>query len=186
MTTDAIHTVCCHGGDSTGWHFHGLGMCRRHKKPMGKQSSRIQHAMKTGHTHVFFLLLRNTAYTGCAAQRFITFTMAISSAANTSTRANGAIIQLNFNGKLYQTDDRSKQTQISDGILRGWVDDQLVFENSDVRMRDVDTQDRNRLAEPLLRRHLNCQVRLPRLHRRCGNQQNTHRPVGGQPVNDSC
>lgn len=39
--------------------------------------------------------------------------MAISSAANTSTRANLAIIHLNFNSKLYQTDGRSKQTQIS-------------------------------------------------------------------------
>ena len=39
MTTDAIHTVCCHRGDSTGWHFHGVGMCRRHKKPKGKQFS---------------------------------------------------------------------------------------------------------------------------------------------------
>ena len=45
-------------------------MCRRHKKPMGKESYEIQHAMKTGHAHVCFLLLRNTAYTGCATQRY--------------------------------------------------------------------------------------------------------------------
>jgi hypothetical protein len=47
----------------------------------------------------------------------------------------------------------------NDGILRGWGDDQLVFEKQ--RRADARhgySQDRNRLAEPLLRRHLNCQV----------------------------
>ena len=46
------------------WHIHGVGVCRRRNKPRGKQSSGIQHAMKTGHAHICFLLLRNTTYSG--------------------------------------------------------------------------------------------------------------------------
>ena len=71
VTTATINRVCSHWRDSIGWHFHRVGVCRKHKKPMGRQSSEIQPAMKTGHAHMSLLLLRNTAYTGCATQRCV-------------------------------------------------------------------------------------------------------------------
>jgi hypothetical protein len=93
------------GGTSTEWEC-AAGT----RSPRESSFLKIQHAMKNGHRQVCFLLLRNSAYTGCATQRFIACTMAISSAANTSTRANGAQIHLNFNSKLYQTVNSIKQT----------------------------------------------------------------------------
>jgi hypothetical protein len=80
---------------------------------------------------------------------------------------------------------RLNTTGKNDGILRGWVDDQLIFEKSNVRMRDVDTLKIETVWLNLYYGGTWTAKSLPRLHRRRGNQQNTHRPVGGQPVNDS-
>ena len=41
-------------------------MCCRDKKLVEEQCSEMQHATRTGYPHVCFLLLRNTAYSGCA------------------------------------------------------------------------------------------------------------------------
>ena len=54
-----------------GCHFHGVGACRRHKKPVGTQSFGGQHAMKIPCANICFLLLRNTpiqAVPPCATQ----------------------------------------------------------------------------------------------------------------------
>ncbi|WP_146600801.1 polysaccharide lyase [Novipirellula aureliae] len=46
-----------------------------------------------------------------------------------------------INQKPYCIEQQTRQNTLgkNDGILQGWVDEKLVFEKNDVRMRDADT-----------------------------------------------